>query len=65
VTDHPDKELHEFGKKWVLTAIGIYVFALLIGQEVDPFMYFGAFVGVPYATFYGFVAYEKLKSRRR
>ena len=65
MASHPNKEMNKFARNWVLSFIGIYVFALLIGQEIDPLWYFGGFVGVPFATFYALYAYEKLKSRRR
>lgn len=47
--------------KWVATAVGVYAVALLLGQEINPVVYFGAFVGVPFATFYGGVAYYRVK----
>jgi len=57
--------MQDFGKQWIAVAIVIFFLLLLIGQQVDAAFYFIAFVGVPFATYYAFVAYEKMKKNKR
>ena len=65
VEDAVHKDFGKFAQNWFAGALVIYVLAYLLGQTIDPALYFGAFVGVPFLAYYGLYRFEASQSKRQ
>ena len=62
--DAVHKDFGKLAQNWFAGALVIYVLAYLLGQKIDPALYFGAFVGVPFLAYYGLYRLEASQSKR-
>ena len=61
------RDYAEFAVKYVSAWVLVFFLLLLTGWEPsgeDVLIFFGAFVGMPFATFYGLVLYEYFKRKK-
>ena len=63
--DAVHKDFGKFAQNWFAGALVIYVLTYLLGQKIDPALYFGAFVGVPFLAYYGLYRLEASQSKRQ